>query len=146
MLLATAGLRMVSPDRAELVLDACREELLQSGLLFRQDWASVVSGQEEGLYAWIAANYASGALQTVRLFAPGNLGCANACCSSKARVRRASLCARPLLLHRRVPEKEQACGALVTSLCSVLWTRAQHWAFQSACETAKTRMPLLDKI
>lgn len=65
LLLATAGLRLLAPEQAEAVLNVCRVELAASGLLFRQQWASIISGEAEGMYAWVAANYASGALQEV---------------------------------------------------------------------------------
>lgn len=65
-LLATAGLRMIPQAQAEQVLAACADELAASGLMFRSQWASIISGQEEGMYAWVAANYASGALRSVR--------------------------------------------------------------------------------
>jgi apyrase len=68
MLLATAGMRMIPRSQAEQVLKVCRRELASSGFLFREQWASVISGQDEGVYAWVAANYASGALRTVRPF------------------------------------------------------------------------------
>lgn len=66
MLLATAGMRMMPPHASEAVLAACRRELHRSHLAFQDEWAYLVSGQDEGVFAWIAANYATGALSPVR--------------------------------------------------------------------------------
>ncbi|XP_020572808.1 LOW QUALITY PROTEIN: probable apyrase 6 [Phalaenopsis equestris] len=61
-LMATAGLRLLDFDQAEGILKSCRSALRESGLKFQDDWATVISGADEGLYAWIAANYALGTL------------------------------------------------------------------------------------
>ncbi|TVU05744.1 hypothetical protein EJB05_48925 [Eragrostis curvula] len=61
-LMATAGLRLLDAAVAESVLEACRDLLRQSGFRFQDEWASVISGAEEGIYAWVAANYALGTL------------------------------------------------------------------------------------
>jgi hypothetical protein len=66
-LMATAGLRLLPPDAAAAVLDSCRAELGGSGFLFRPEWAQVISGRAEGLFAWMAANYAAGALEEAAL-------------------------------------------------------------------------------
>ncbi|CAL5012668.1 unnamed protein product [Urochloa decumbens] len=65
-LMATAGLRLLDAAVAESVLESCRDVLRQSGFLFQDKWATVISGMlhraEEGIYAWVAANYALGTL------------------------------------------------------------------------------------
>ncbi|KAF8779060.1 hypothetical protein HU200_003025 [Digitaria exilis] len=61
-LMATAGLRLLDSAVAESVLESCRDVLRQSGFLFQDQWATVISGAEEGIYAWVAANYALGTL------------------------------------------------------------------------------------
>ncbi|CAO2163257.1 unnamed protein product [Urochloa humidicola] len=61
-LMATAGLRLLDAAAAESVLESCRDVLRQSGFLFQDEWATVISGAEEGIYAWVAANYALGTL------------------------------------------------------------------------------------
>ncbi|OEL34236.1 putative apyrase 6 [Dichanthelium oligosanthes] len=95
-LMATAGLRLLDAAVAESVLESCRDVLRQSGFLFQDRWATVISGMlyilevpplnlgasnfstivhsdhgstskccvgaEEGIYAWVAANYALGTL------------------------------------------------------------------------------------
>ncbi|XP_006659435.3 probable apyrase 6 isoform X2 [Oryza brachyantha] len=61
-LMATAGLRLLDAAVAEAVLESCRVLLRESGFQFQDEWATVISGAEEGTYAWIAANYALGTL------------------------------------------------------------------------------------
>ncbi|CAM6105167.1 unnamed protein product [Calypogeia fissa] len=61
-LMATAGLRLLTKDLQDGILDSCRALLRNSGFYFKDDWASVITGTEEGIYAWIAANYALGTL------------------------------------------------------------------------------------
>ncbi|XP_024988640.1 probable apyrase 6 isoform X2 [Cynara cardunculus var. scolymus] len=61
-LMATAGLRMLDLSVQERILESCRNVLRTSGFAFRNDWASVISGSDEGVYAWVVANYALGTL------------------------------------------------------------------------------------
>ncbi|XP_051187920.1 probable apyrase 6 isoform X1 [Lolium perenne] len=61
-LMATAGLRLLDAATAEAVLESCRELLRESGFRFQDEWATMISGAEEGIYAWVAANYALGTL------------------------------------------------------------------------------------
>lgn len=62
-LMATAGLRLLAAQQAEDILAACREVLASSGFQFHSSWVELISGDMEGLYGWIAVNYATGALQ-----------------------------------------------------------------------------------
>jgi apyrase len=43
-LMATAGLRLLDAAVAESVLESCRDVLRQSGFLFQDEWATVISG------------------------------------------------------------------------------------------------------
>ncbi|XP_051146201.1 probable apyrase 6 isoform X2 [Andrographis paniculata] len=61
-LMATAGMRLLKNEDQERILDECRKILKASGFRFRHDWAAVISGSDEGLYAWVVANYALGTL------------------------------------------------------------------------------------
>ncbi|CAM8884374.1 unnamed protein product [Rhodiola kirilowii] len=61
-LLATAGMRLLDLKEQEEILDSCRKVLRQSGFMFQDNWASVISGSDEGKYAWVVANYAMGSL------------------------------------------------------------------------------------
>ncbi|KAF6171852.1 hypothetical protein GIB67_007373 [Kingdonia uniflora] len=60
--MATAGLRILDLGVQEKILESCRIVLRLSGFKFRDDWASVITGSDEGVYAWVAANYALGTL------------------------------------------------------------------------------------
>lgn len=61
-LMATAGMRMVDSGIQGEILESCRRVLEASGFVFQSDWASVITGSDEGLYAWVVANYALGTL------------------------------------------------------------------------------------
>ncbi|CAK7326086.1 unnamed protein product [Dovyalis caffra] len=61
-LMATAGMRLLDSEVQDRILDACRRVLRKSGFKFQDSWASVITGSDEGLYAWVIANYALGAL------------------------------------------------------------------------------------
>lgn len=61
-LMATAGLRLLEPGVQDQILDSCRRVLQASGFKFRNEWASVITGSDEGIYAWVIANYALGTL------------------------------------------------------------------------------------
>ncbi|KAI3744506.1 hypothetical protein L1987_57589 [Smallanthus sonchifolius] len=61
-LMATAGLRMLDSSVQEQILESCRKVLRTSGFPFHDDWASVISGSDEGVHAWVVANYALGTL------------------------------------------------------------------------------------
>ncbi|KAI3970931.1 hypothetical protein MKX01_024578 [Papaver californicum] len=61
-LMATAGLRRLEKGVLERILESCRRVLRFSGFKFQDEWASVITGSDEGMYAWVAANYALGTL------------------------------------------------------------------------------------
>ncbi|KAK1278868.1 putative apyrase 6 [Acorus gramineus] len=62
-LLARMGTEMNGGSDAKgAILESCRRVLRSSGFMFRDEWASIITGQEKGLYAWVAANYALGTL------------------------------------------------------------------------------------
>jgi len=66
VLMATAGLRSVRDDATrDAILHSCRGTLSSSPFLFRDEWAGVIPGSKEGLYARIAANYAADSLFAV---------------------------------------------------------------------------------
>ncbi|KAL2927698.1 putative apyrase 6 [Bienertia sinuspersici] len=49
-------------EERERFLEECRKVLRSSGFKFSDDWASILKGQDEGLYSWLAVNYALGYL------------------------------------------------------------------------------------
>ncbi|KAF7809121.1 putative apyrase 6 isoform X2 [Senna tora] len=61
-LMATAGLRLLQENVQQRILESCRRVLRSSGFKFRDEWASVITGSDEGVYAWVVANYALGTL------------------------------------------------------------------------------------
>eukprot|EP00268_Persea_americana_P000526 TRINITY_DN10174_c0_g1_i1.p1 TRINITY_DN10174_c0_g1~~TRINITY_DN10174_c0_g1_i1.p1 ORF type:complete len:546 (+),score=96.18 TRINITY_DN10174_c0_g1_i1:205-1842(+) len=61
-LMGTGGLGEAVPVTREKVLESCRRVLRSSGFMFRDEWVSLISGEEQGLYSWVAANYALGTL------------------------------------------------------------------------------------
>ena len=57
---ATAGLRMLEEAQSDLVLKSVRAYLADkatSPFVFKQSWASIISGNEEGGFGWIGFNY-----------------------------------------------------------------------------------------
>ncbi|KAH0921473.1 hypothetical protein HID58_021491 [Brassica napus] len=61
-LMATAGMRLLDVSVQEQILEVTRCVLRSSGFKFQDEWASVISGFDEGMYAWVVANYALGSL------------------------------------------------------------------------------------
>ena len=56
-LYATAGLRTIPLPDAELILFECRRVLASSPFLFQAERVRIISGVQEGINGWIAANY-----------------------------------------------------------------------------------------
>ena len=44
---ATGGMRMLSPEAAEAIMESAREVLRASAFLFKDEWARIISGEEE---------------------------------------------------------------------------------------------------
>ncbi|KAF8099217.1 hypothetical protein N665_0247s0004 [Sinapis alba] len=61
-LMATAGMRLLELSVQERILEVTRRVLRSSGFKFRDESASVISGSDEGIYAWVVANHALGSL------------------------------------------------------------------------------------
>ncbi|KAH9498941.1 hypothetical protein Btru_005409 [Bulinus truncatus] len=59
-LMATAGVRTLSIEEASTLFDHIKQDLASGPFAFHPEWASVLSGEEEGVYSWIAANYLLG--------------------------------------------------------------------------------------
>jgi hypothetical protein len=56
-LMASAGLRALTEEKAEAILDAVRNALWESPFLFLRKWAYIMSGREEGVFGWVTVNY-----------------------------------------------------------------------------------------
>lgn len=54
---ATAGMRIINAAGQADIMHRIRSLLRLSGFLFRDDWARIISGEEEGVYDWLVANY-----------------------------------------------------------------------------------------
>lgn len=60
---ATAGMRTLPEAEQEERLKEVREALRESRFMFKDDsWATVIGGEEEGVFGWISTNYATGTL------------------------------------------------------------------------------------
>lgn len=60
---ATAGMRMLNlsdPQASSTVFEAIKTKFVESGLQTKR--VSIITGKEEGLFAWVAVNYLSGSL------------------------------------------------------------------------------------
>jgi apyrase len=77
-LLATAGLRMLPQEQSQEVLGSVAAVLSRSGFRFSPGWARILEGELEGLYAWVAFNFAAGTLQLLSAGPAGSQDAAKA--------------------------------------------------------------------
>eukprot|EP00511_Aplanochytrium_stocchinoi_P003745 CAMPEP_0204840702 /NCGR_PEP_ID=MMETSP1346-20131115/38601_1 /ASSEMBLY_ACC=CAM_ASM_000771 /TAXON_ID=215587 /ORGANISM="Aplanochytrium stocchinoi, Strain GSBS06" /LENGTH=451 /DNA_ID=CAMNT_0051978269 /DNA_START=237 /DNA_END=1589 /DNA_ORIENTATION=+ len=54
---ATAGMRVLHPADADSIMMNAGRVLKSSGFHFEEDWARILSGEEEGVFGWITVNY-----------------------------------------------------------------------------------------
>ena len=54
---ATAGMRIIDPAVQTDIMSRIRSLLSNSGFLFHDGWARIISGEEEAIYDWLAGNY-----------------------------------------------------------------------------------------
>ena len=57
ILRATAGMRIISEAQRTDILNVIHMNFRSSPFMYREDWISVISGDEEAIFAWIAVNY-----------------------------------------------------------------------------------------
>ncbi|CAD8157046.1 unnamed protein product [Paramecium pentaurelia] len=58
---ATAGMRLLDINKQNALIDEIRKQLSRSGYLFQADnWARVISGQDEATYLWLGVEYLLG--------------------------------------------------------------------------------------
>ena len=60
ILTTITGLRVLSGSNAIALLDEIERVLSYTGFLTLEDHVRVLSGEEEGVFAWVAANYLKG--------------------------------------------------------------------------------------
>ena len=74
-ILATAGMRMISESDQEEILTAVRSQVPKMvDFVFSDSHADIITGKEEGIYAWISANFVLNKLK-VHLIFSGNVLC-----------------------------------------------------------------------
>jgi Golgi nucleoside diphosphatase len=56
-LMATAGLRLVGEEKKNQILQSVCDKLDDSPFIFKCEWATLLSGYDEGLYGWVTTNY-----------------------------------------------------------------------------------------
>jgi len=56
-LMASAGLRALSEEKREAILESVRDVFWESPFLFIREWAYIMSGRDEGVYGWVTVNY-----------------------------------------------------------------------------------------
>ena len=63
-MLATAGMRMIPQEAQDSILSTLRASIpSMTNFVFSEQNVGVITGKEEGIYAWIAANYILGKLK-----------------------------------------------------------------------------------
>ncbi|XP_024358023.1 probable apyrase 3 isoform X1 [Physcomitrium patens] len=62
--LGTGGLQWAPIAKWFELLQQCRNVFRESGFQFHDDWALVVNGRDQGVYEWVAANYAHDTLKS----------------------------------------------------------------------------------
>ena len=50
------------PSTASQILKSVRQTLAKSPFMFKDNYARIISGEEEGISSWITVNYLKGAL------------------------------------------------------------------------------------
>ncbi|XP_075059876.1 ectonucleoside triphosphate diphosphohydrolase 6 [Mixophyes fleayi] len=62
VLKATAGLRLLSEEKAQKLLDTVTDIFQSSPFLVGKDSVSIMNGTDEGIFAWITVNFLTGSL------------------------------------------------------------------------------------
>ena len=54
---ATAGMRMLDPHQVTAILKNIQATVKASGFMYNAEWIRVLSGEQEGVFGWISANW-----------------------------------------------------------------------------------------
>lgn len=60
VLKATAGLRLLPPDKAEALLSNARRVLKSSGFYTNENSVTILDGSDEGILSWFTVNFLLG--------------------------------------------------------------------------------------
>lgn len=74
VLKATAGLRLLKPEQAEGLLQACRDLFDKSGFLVNEQSVEIMDGTDEGIFSWFTINFLLGKLNGRNTVAALDLG------------------------------------------------------------------------
>lgn len=74
VLKATAGLRLLKPEQAEGLLQACRNLFEKSGFLVNDQSVEIMDGTDEGIFSWFTINFLLGKLNGHNTVAALDLG------------------------------------------------------------------------
>ncbi|XP_029708529.1 ectonucleoside triphosphate diphosphohydrolase 5 isoform X1 [Aedes albopictus] len=74
VLKATAGLRLLKPEQAEGLLQACRDLFEKSGFLVNDQSVEIMDGTDEGIFSWFTINFLLGKLNGRNTVAALDLG------------------------------------------------------------------------
>lgn len=74
VLKATAGLRLLKPEQAEGLLQACRNLFAKSGFLVNDQSVEIMDGTDEGIFSWFTLNFLLGKLNGHNTVAALDLG------------------------------------------------------------------------
>ncbi|XP_053693718.1 ectonucleoside triphosphate diphosphohydrolase 5 isoform X2 [Sabethes cyaneus] len=74
VLKATAGLRLLKPEQAEGLLQACRDLFKKSGFLVNDASVEIMDGTDEGIFSWFTVNFLLGKINGRNTVAALDLG------------------------------------------------------------------------
>ncbi|XP_055640901.1 ectonucleoside triphosphate diphosphohydrolase 5 isoform X2 [Toxorhynchites rutilus septentrionalis] len=74
LLKATAGLRLLKPEQAEGLLQACKDLFVKSGFQVNDQSVEIMDGTDEGIFSWFTLNFLLGKLNGRNTVAALDLG------------------------------------------------------------------------
>ena len=64
LLFATAGVRKLAPKDQKILMNHIIHVLSTSGFRFQPDWATIITGEDEGIFSWVSSNFKLGNFQS----------------------------------------------------------------------------------